>query len=826
MVIFAPAKSGSFINLSFMFNWKIFLLLSGLLLTGELFSQKNDSLLSVYNDNYQQEKIHIHFDKSIYRKGETIWFKAYLIAGEGLSDFSRNFYLDWYDDLGKLIKHTIHPVFESSARGQFEVPSSYNGGRLHIKAYTQWMLNFDSSFLYSKDILVSHVDTARSQNKIPSVSIHFFPEGGDLINGINTTVAFIANTNSGKPVAVRGAVFNSKKELIDSFVTEHDGMGKFSMEPLYNDQYTCNWIDEFGINHSSNLPKIKIAGATIEAQVLNNKAVFAVKRTEDASSSFRIMHVVATINQKLVYNANINLISKKTVAGEINIENLPTGIMQITVFDANWLPFAERIVFVKNQQYEFLPDLNVINKRLNKRGKNSFEVFVPDSLLSNLSVSVTDAGLFHDSTTNIISQFLLSSDIKGYIHNAAYYFSSFADSVSQHLDLVMLTHGWRRFNWDAIKTRQLPTLRNSMDSDYLQIKGQMLLNNGGKAFTVKPNQTITMIMQAKDSSKQYFLVPVTADGTFKQRGLIFFDTARVFYQLNGDKKLNDIATVKFQYSLPAIDFLRSIPITRNIESDSLHLLRNNQFYTGAEKAIKYYDSAVVLKEVVVTSKIKSSTEILDEKYTSGLFSSKNGYAFDVLNDDRAQGSLDIFHYLQDMVPGMSMSIPILGANGAEDANSNNVPGLTWRDGTPDIFLNEMPSDAGAVMGIQMTDVAYIKVFRPPFMGSTGSGPSGAIVIYTKKPSDVNTSLMKGLGNALVTGYTNYKEFYNPDYSVAQPKVPDMRATLYWNPYLLTDKKNKTAKIDFYNNDVTQKFRVVIEGVNASGKLARLEKIIE
>jgi hypothetical protein len=179
-----------------------------------------------------------------------------------------------------------------------------------------------------------------------------------------------------------------------------------------------------------------------------------------------------------------------------------------------------------------------------------------------------------------------------------------------------------------------------------------------------------------------------------------------------------------------------------------------------------------------------------------------------------------------MVPGMSMSIPILGANGAEDANSNNVPGLNWRDGTPDIFLNEMPSDAGAVMGIQMSDVAYIKVFRPPFMGSTGSGPSGAIVIYTKKPSDVNTSLMKGLGNALVTGYSKYKEFFNPDYSVAQPKVPDMRPTLYWNPYLLTDKKNKTAKIDFYNNDVTQKFRVVIEGVNASGKLARLEKIIE
>ncbi len=809
-----------------MHKWKVFLLLSGWLLTGELFSQKTDSVLAVYRDNYQQEKVHIHFDKSIYRKGETIWFKAYLLAGDSLSDISRNFYIDWYDDRGQLIKHTIHPVFESSARGQFDIPSAYIGAKLHVKAYTQWMLNFDSSFLYAKDIPVSFIDTTKAQAKIPAVSIHFFPEGGDLVNGLNTTVAFLASTPSGKPVAVRGAVFNARKELIDSFVTTHDGMGKFSIEPSVREQYTCNWIDEFGINHSSVLPAVKIAGAAMEAQVMNNKAVFVIKRTEDAASNFKIMHVVASINQKLVYNANINLITKRSVAGEIKLENLPTGIMQITVFDANWLPFTERIVFVKNQDYEFFPDLNVVNKRLNKRGKNSLELYVPDSLLSNLSVSITDANLFHDSSSNIISQFLLSSDIKGYIHNPAYYFSSFADSVTEHLDLVMLTHGWRRFNWDAIKTRQLPSLPNSMDSDYLQIKGQMLMNTTGKAYNVKPNQTITMIMQAKDSSKQYFMVPVNADGSFKQRGLIFFDTARVFYQLNGDKKLNDLATVKFQYSLPNINFQRSISIPRFNEPDSLYLLRDNQFYTGAERALKYYDSAVVLKEVIVNSKIKSPTEILDEKYTTGLFSSKNGYAFDVLNDERAHASLDIFHYLQNMVPGMSMSIPILGANGAEDANSNNVPGLSWRDGTPDIFLNEMPSDAGAVMGIQMSDVAYIKVFKPPFMGSTGSGPSGAIVIYTKKPSDVNTSLMKGLGNALVTGYSKYREFYHPDYAVAQPKVPDMRSTLYWNPYLLTDKKNKTAKIDFYNNDVTQKFRVVIEGVNASGKLARVEKVIE
>ena len=287
-----------------------------------------------------------------------------------------------------------------------------------------------------------------------------------------------------------------------------------------------------------------------------------------------------------------------------------------------------------------------------------------------------------------------------------------------------------------------------------------------------------------------------------------------------------MSSVNFQYSLPLIPFANKIRVTSHNLADYDRQKHDNLFYAAVEKVKKNWDSVVVLKEVTVQSKIKSPIELLDEKYTTGLFSSKNGYSFDVMTDDRAKGSLDIFHYLQNMVPGMSLSLPILGANGSSDANSNNVPGINWRDGTPDIFLNEMPSDAQTVMGIQMSEVAYIKVFRPPFMGTTGSGASGAIVIYTRKAGDINTKAVKGMNNALLTGYSSYKEYYSPDYSFAQPKSPDTRTTLYWNPYVLTDKKNKTFKIDFFNNDVTHQFRLIVEGVNASGKLARVEKIIE
>jgi hypothetical protein len=450
------------------------------------------------------------------------------------------------------------------------------------------------------------------------------------------------------------------------------------------------------------------------------------------------------------------------------------------------------------------------------------EIVVPDSVLSNLSVSVTDASLYSDTAQNIFSDLLLSGDLRGYIHRPAYYFQSNDEDVNAKLDLVMMTHGWRRIKWDELIKGRLPELKYPADSDYLQIKGRVSANG---QTTIKAGINLSLVLQARDSSKQYFSVPVAPNGTFRQRGLIFFDSSRVYYQINGDKRLADAALVNFQYGLPLFPYAQAVRVPQWLQRDSSAYINSRLFYAGVDRTKKSFDSAVVLKEVVVQSKIKSPVDILDDKYTTGLFSDKTNFAFDIVNDDRAQGSLDLFHYLQMMIPGMAISNTFLGANGAEDANSSNAPGINWRDGTPDIFINEIQADALRANELQMSDIAYVKVFRPPFMASAGSGASGAIAIYTKKGADLKTSV-RGLNNALLTGYTAYKEFYHPDYIANPSKTSDLRTTLYWNPYVLTDKHNKVAKISFFNNDITTRFRVIVEGVNADGKLARVEKIVE
>lgn len=116
-------------------------------------AQDIDSMMDLYAGDFQQEKIYIHFDKSIYNKGETLWFKAYVMAGSEPSGYSKNFYVDWFNDEGKLLSHTASPMFESSARGQFNIPEKYSGQLIHVKAYTNWMLNFDTAFYTAKTFL-------------------------------------------------------------------------------------------------------------------------------------------------------------------------------------------------------------------------------------------------------------------------------------------------------------------------------------------------------------------------------------------------------------------------------------------------------------------------------------------------------------------------------------------------------------------------------------------------------------------------------------------------------------------------------------------------
>jgi len=425
-----------------------------------LSAQVLDSMLAVYKENYQQEKLHIHFDKGLYSKGETIWGKAYILAGEGLSDYSRNFYADWYDDAGQLIKHTVHPIFESSAKLQFDIPQNYKGSRIRIKAYTRWMLNFDAAFIFTKDITVQGSDSTSNSKKVdPIYKLQFFPEGGQLIAGLQAQVGFLSVNQNGDPGAIKGAIFNSKMVLIDSIQSVHDGMGVFSFLPEKEETYNCIWVDAAGTVHTTAMPAVKPDGIVMQAVLGEDKAKIVIQRPMVTAQNFLQLHVVASMNQRMVYTSTIQLQTKKSAALAMPTDRLPTGVLQITVFDAAWVPVAERVLFINNNLHAFYPSVKMFTPRLFKRAKNTIDIVVEDTLLSNLSVSVTDVNAVQDNSTNIFSNLLLQGDIKGNIPNASNYFSSTDAETPAQLDLVMLTHGWRKYNWEEMVNGKLPQFK-------------------------------------------------------------------------------------------------------------------------------------------------------------------------------------------------------------------------------------------------------------------------------------------------------------------------------------------------------------------------------
>lgn len=179
--------------------------------------------------------------------------------------------------------------------------------------------------------------------------------------------------------------------------------------------------------------------------------------------------------------------------------------------------------------------------------------------------------------------------------------------------------------------------------------------------------------------------------------------------------------------------------------------------------------------------------------------------------------MDVLSYLQGKVAGLMVS------------GSGSQASVSWRGGAPDLFLNEMHTDIGLLQGTPVSDIAYIKVFRPPFFGSVSGGSNGAIAVYTKRGGEgrKSDSNSRGMENTILGGYSRFKEFYNPSYEKSADNFdPDVRTTLYWNPFVLTNKKSPRVKLEFYNNDISKKLQVVLEGVNSEGKMIRMVKLLE
>jgi hypothetical protein len=772
-------------------------------------AQKFDDALAVYGEKNSPERAYMHYDKSAYSPGETIWFKAYLMNELFPADKSKTLYVDWIDDRGNLLQHSVSPIVDAVTNGQYDIPAEYKGGHIRVRAYTKWMLNFDSAFLYNKVIRILNKETNPIKTPITPV-INFFPEGGDAIAGISNKIAFKANDQWGRPVRVKGLIINSLGKTEDSIRTLHDGMGYFYLVPQAGQSYTAKWKDEKGVEHTTPLPSIKQSGVGLQVTVSGENRVLNVRCSQDLADAMDSLNIIGTMYQHMAFKI-ARATNTPIIKATIPTKDLPSGILTITVFDKNWKPLAERITYVHNEDYSFQPEMEVQHWGLNKRARNEIKITVPDSLVANFSVSVTDAAIGMDNNNTIISHFLLTSELKGEVYNPAHYFSNREDSVSQQLDLVMLTHGWRRFKWEEVINGKTPKQKFERDTSYVSLSGKVY---GVMPGQIEPGTSIILIIKQKGTEGKFLMVPVKPDGSFNDRSFILFDTANIYYQFQKAKGLNDASVQFMPERLPPPSIMPgALNSIYNFWPDTAGTYRQMALVAETNDLLEKL-KIKTLENVTVKSKTKSAVQLMDEKYASGLFQG-DAYQFDMLNDPFAGSAINIFTYLQGKVAGLQIN------------TNDNPPSLQWRGGAPQLYLDEVQADAEFVSSVNVRDIAYIKVFRPPFMGGSGGG-NGAIAIYTRRGNDVKSEPGKGLANNKVYGYTGIKEFYSPNYGSFKPgnEQRDLRTTLYWNPSVIATPERREVVLTFYNNDVSHAFRVVIEGMTRDGRLAHIEQTME
>lgn len=824
------------------YRYLFIFLLSATALMGQTGTKNNklsiDSALVYFKDNYPQEKIVIQTDRTTYSFDDNIWIKLWCTVDGIPSYLSKVVYVDLVDDKGVVVQKKMYKLDSlSSTPADFQIPFNVKTGNYAINAYSLWMLNFPQLipsipiFIYGSDYTAKTTFTSQS-----TIKMLFFPEGGNLIVGVENKVAFKMLDSNGKPIDGKGTITTAEGNIITEFTAVHDGMGVFSITPQSNTSYLAN----IGTANNSATLQFKLPQSSAEGiamQVINtnpNRVTVLVNRGELNKANYNKVKLIAQINNNIVFAQMLD-IEQGQIAAAINKKQLPAGIMQITVFSENDIPLSERIVFVENYTIA-KPDIanDAISFKPRTMNKVSFQI--PNSNKTSLSVAVYDDSNLSDSTlyqANLAAGLFITSDLHGYINNPSYYLKNKSPQTLQHLDLLLMTQGWRRFEWKKILNNDFELLKYPVEST-MSLRGTVtksdrstLVKDGFVSFIIKTSDSTTILAEAKLTDKGEFLL---SDINFTNKAAVYFMGTDV-------NKKKYIVDIKMQPSY--FDTLQNSSNISKINLDTIDLATSKnilaQYFKNKFSAIDTSKGSGYLGNVTVKSKKLSPVDSLNKVYADGPFLMGRG-----INPTEYKNYRTIWQIIQAATPGITVSgnpfdpdvafNRYQGLNAISDntsASSEETSGAVTESNGIAYFLNGVNVTKDIINTLSVDDVAYIKVLKQE--ASVLGATQGAIAIYTNSgavaranPYDKTYSKLDKNGYALV------KEFYSPDYLLnpeLDKNTTDNRYLLYWNakPRLAKDGK---YHFTFFNNDSAKKYRILIQGLDNKGNVYWVDKVIK
>ena len=832
-----------------------------------------------------KEKLYLHLDKPFYGAGEKIWFKGYLVNATTHQDNSQSNFI-----ITELINRSDSIVERKKIRrdslgfhNTFTLPATLPAGDYYLRGYSNWMLNEDPDFFFSRNIKIGnsidntivssieyqqeddthytakikftsnvqavfenttikylYLENGKIKNKgkkktdengwisisLPDLKspaarrievefddpqyiykrtfylpvftndfdVKFFPEGGALLSIPHQNVAFKVQGADGFSQEVEGFLFNSKGDTLTNFRSEHNGMGIFTMNPVDNETYYVTARTNDSITKRFDLPAIEPKGISIAMSHYKQEIRYEIQKTETTEWPQKLF-LLAHTRGKL---AILQPINPERTFGKMNDSLFTEGITHFMLIDQQGNALSERLVFVpdhKPNQWQITAD----QPTYGKREKVSLQIAAKDNegnpVEGTFSVSITDRkSIQPDSLAdNILSNLLLTSDLKGYVEDPAYYFLNQDARTLRSIDYLMMTHGWRRHKIENVLRTPSLNFTNYIEKGQT-ISGRIMGFFGanvkkGPICVLAPKYNI--IATTETDEKGQFIV-----NTSFRDSTTFLVQARTKKGFAGVDILMDppqypVATHKAPYFNGAATFME----------DYLMNTRDQYYMEGG---MRVYN----LKEVTVTAKRErpSSKSI----YTGGI----NTYT---VEEDRLQG------YGQTAFDAASRLPSVTITNGSEiHIRNNSEPAIIVID---DIVYE----DASDILkDIQVSDMSSISLLRGAdavILGPRASG--GAVVITLKDPRNLPARPAQGIITYTPLGYSESVEFYHPTYDTPEKKNAqrsDFRSTVYWNPELRLDAEGK-ATIEYYTPDSTAPEDIIIEGVDKNGKVCRFLQTI-
>jgi hypothetical protein len=748
------------------------------------------SSLNQYNSTILQEKVFVNTDKNAYTIGELIWFKVYNVdaANHQPLDLSKVVYVEILDNNHNAVLQAKIGMVNGTGAGSLYVPVTLSTGNYLLRAYTSWMKNFSADYYFSKKIsIVNPLKSPEIEAKATPVAEYdaqFFPEGGNLVNGISSIVGFKVTDQWGKSVNFKGAILNKTNDTIARFEPYRFGMGHFTFKPD---------------NHNSYHAVIKIGNKIIQKDlpaITDNGYVMSVKNNGAAQLT---VTVNTNINTQAVYlfvhtrglmkAAESAAVNNGTAVFNIDKSKLGDGISHLTIFNSQRQPVCERLYFklpakkllitaaADQQQYSTRKKVTIAIDAKNESNKQ---------VASDLSLSVYRLdSLQHPSQENIQNYLWLSSDLKGNIESPDYYFN--AAETDEAADNLMLTQGWSRFNWKSILNNQKPNF------DFLpEFNGPIITAKSVNVLTNQPEKNVITYLAIPGKRVQLYTSITDSLGKLTFNMKDFYGPGEIIIENN--TRVDTIHHVEVlspfseQYAKITVPRLSLTPgMQTSVEDQNMNTQVQNIY--NSTKLRQFYDPKIdssafygqPFKTYVLDNYTRFTTmEEVMREYVSeiNLIHSKNYFHIKVLADNQ---------YLSDDDP------------------------LILIDGVPMFDANKL---------FAADPLKIYKLEDMPFTYYWGPAVAAGIFSYTSYKGDLGGVEIDP--HAVVMDYEGLelqREFYSPIYDTDKASashMPDFRNVLYWEPYVTTSTQGKNS-LSFYTSDKTGQYIGVIQGLTGNGE---------